>query len=264
MNKKILLGVAGLAQSGKDTVADYLVKNYNFSKVALADPIKRAAMEWWDFSEEALWGVSDLRNEPDTRYPLGYLIGSAVICTEEGLLNNQPGIITCRAADDCWCVKFDFGSSKFVCLESNLKLVTPFLTPRTCLQQIGTEGARTVDPKVWTRLGLKAAKQLLKGSCKYNRVKGNLESEENCDGVAFSDVRFEDEVDEILDAGGFVVRLKRPNTGLTGKAGEHSSEAGQANIPDSKFSAILDNTGTIKDLYIKVEEMIRKQIDETL
>ena len=37
----MLIGVCGKAGSGKDTIADYLVKKYNFKKIALADPIKR-------------------------------------------------------------------------------------------------------------------------------------------------------------------------------------------------------------------------------
>ena len=40
MKKKLVIGMIGKAGSGKDTVGDYLVKNYNFKKIALADPIK--------------------------------------------------------------------------------------------------------------------------------------------------------------------------------------------------------------------------------
>lgn len=37
----MIIGVTGKANSGKDTIADYLVNKYNFKKIALADPIKR-------------------------------------------------------------------------------------------------------------------------------------------------------------------------------------------------------------------------------
>lgn len=37
----MLVGICGKAGSGKDTVGNYLVENYGFKKIALADPIKR-------------------------------------------------------------------------------------------------------------------------------------------------------------------------------------------------------------------------------
>lgn len=36
-----LVGICGKAGSGKDTIGDYLIKKYDFKKIALADPIKR-------------------------------------------------------------------------------------------------------------------------------------------------------------------------------------------------------------------------------
>lgn len=38
-----LIGIAGLAGSGKDTVADYLWERHGFTKIAFADPLRRAA-----------------------------------------------------------------------------------------------------------------------------------------------------------------------------------------------------------------------------
>ena len=37
----MLVGITGKAGSGKDTIADYLIKMYGYKKIALADPIKR-------------------------------------------------------------------------------------------------------------------------------------------------------------------------------------------------------------------------------
>lgn len=36
----VLIGIVGLKRTGKDTMADYLIKNYGYNKVAFADPIK--------------------------------------------------------------------------------------------------------------------------------------------------------------------------------------------------------------------------------
>jgi hypothetical protein len=38
----VIIGISGYAQSGKDTIANYLVKNYGFVKISFADPIREA------------------------------------------------------------------------------------------------------------------------------------------------------------------------------------------------------------------------------
>ena len=46
----IIIGITGLAQSGKDTVADILQSRYGFYKMGMADPIYKIAYEHfnWD------------------------------------------------------------------------------------------------------------------------------------------------------------------------------------------------------------------------
>jgi hypothetical protein len=38
----MIIGLSGYAQTGKDTVAEHIVKNYGFTRVAFADPIREA------------------------------------------------------------------------------------------------------------------------------------------------------------------------------------------------------------------------------
>lgn len=58
----ILIGLSGLARSGKDTVADYLVKRHGFRKFALAEYIKQVA---------ELAGWNGLKDERGRRYLQG-------------------------------------------------------------------------------------------------------------------------------------------------------------------------------------------------
>jgi RNase P/RNase MRP subunit p29 len=82
----MILGVMGQARSGKDVFADFLVKKYGFVRIALADPIKRIAMELYGMTEDQLWG--DSKELPDMRYPIpnkGFLtprVACQVIGTE--------------------------------------------------------------------------------------------------------------------------------------------------------------------------------------
>jgi len=65
----MLIAISGHAGSGKDAMADYLCRQYNFVKVGLADPLKRYCSDAFDFSDQQLYGPSEFRNAPDIRYP---------------------------------------------------------------------------------------------------------------------------------------------------------------------------------------------------
>lgn len=50
----MLIALTGLKRSGKDTVANYLIKNYNFKKFAFSEPIKDICKICFNFTEEQL------------------------------------------------------------------------------------------------------------------------------------------------------------------------------------------------------------------
>ena len=62
----VLIGIMGKKGSGKDTVSDYLVENYQFHKLAFADPIKQVAQIMFDFTEQQLNG--ELKETIDKRW----------------------------------------------------------------------------------------------------------------------------------------------------------------------------------------------------
>lgn len=52
----MIIGISGKKRSGKDTVADYLIKRHEFTRYALADPIKHGSKAMFGFNDEQLWG----------------------------------------------------------------------------------------------------------------------------------------------------------------------------------------------------------------
>jgi len=74
----MIIGISGLTYdkhgqkcsmgAGKDEVARILVENHGFVRVALADVLKRMAMELWNFTPQQMFGASHFRNEVDNRY----------------------------------------------------------------------------------------------------------------------------------------------------------------------------------------------------
>jgi len=51
---KNIIGVCGKGGSGKDTIADYLVKNHNYNRVAAADAMKDDLCRYLDMDRETL------------------------------------------------------------------------------------------------------------------------------------------------------------------------------------------------------------------
>ena len=53
---KVIIGLSGKKRSGKDTVADFLVDQYAFTKMPFAEPIKVSASLIFGFTDEQLYG----------------------------------------------------------------------------------------------------------------------------------------------------------------------------------------------------------------
>jgi dephospho-CoA kinase len=64
----MLVGMVGKAGSGKDTVGDYLIKNYGFNKIALADPIKRLVKDIFVLDDHTVYDRV-AREQPLEKWP---------------------------------------------------------------------------------------------------------------------------------------------------------------------------------------------------
>jgi hypothetical protein len=243
----MIVGICGRSGSGKDTSADFLVKNAGFVKVAFADPLKRICQEVYDFTDDQLWGPSASRNAPDKRYI-------------RRVSTPPPG----------WAETI--GYSKEEAEES----LTEYLTPRLALQLLGTEWARNCYPNTWVDLALRTAQQLLRRSYVYDAKRGlrdvqklTLAEKEELGpmmapgGVVISDIRYKCEFDAVKKAGGFIFKLLR-GEGLKGVAGQHSSEIELQSIPLESFDCIIDNREWSLDkleayLHNLVQNQLRKR-----
>jgi hypothetical protein len=104
-------------------------------------------------------------------------------------------------------------------------------SPRQMLQSLGTEWGRgMVHDEIWIRIAMEHASQhLTVGRC-----------------VVITDVRFDNEAQAVIDAGGEVWRVKRPGwRGLADDAAAHQSEAG---VSDHLIARTIDNSGSLDDL----------------
>jgi hypothetical protein len=253
----MIIGITGLsydsddrrsiAGSGKDTIAEQLVKKHQFVSVALADPMKRFCQEIFDFTDDQLWSVSEKRNEPDKRYkrPLSEW-NEAVV---KGLQVPRELVLTPEMT---------------------------YLTPRYALQRLGTEWARDCYQDVWVNYCLKQCSVLLEeDGWMYRKAEGVVsqwdttsEGEWKRDdapdgrykGVVIPDLRFVNEFKRIKEAGGKVWRVKRRVACVPKELGEgHLSERELLELPDSEFDAIFPNEGSIHHLHLLVDAVMARE-----
>lgn len=113
-----LLGLTGFAQSGKDTVADYLVSDYGFQKVSFAAPLK------------------------DMLRRLNPIVGSQLVWNNHEL---HDGARPIRLED----LYEQFGDHEGVKKSPYGEEV------RDLWQRLGTDCVRAVDDKFWVRAAMK-------------------------------------------------------------------------------------------------------------
>lgn len=63
-----IVGIVASKYSGKDTIADYLIANKEFTKYSFADPIKYGAMAMFGFTKEQMWGTDKDKETIDPRW----------------------------------------------------------------------------------------------------------------------------------------------------------------------------------------------------
>lgn len=252
----MILGLCGLAGAGKDTVADFLVKDHGFVKVAFADPLKRICKEVFDFTDQQLWGPSSERNKSDERYP------RQVSCHWSRTEGSEP--FTCQYCGE--------RTESAVAMMERACPARAFLTPRHALQQLGTEWGRECYPNIWAEYALRVADKLLHKSGILRSVHYHYDQMDGLQstsvplgpkpkGVVIPDVRFQSEVDAIRTAGGFVWKIERPTAGLQGAAAAHVSEQEHLSIPPESFSFLLNNkNGPLPEL----EQLVTAALQGTL
>lgn len=94
----LIIGVSGQARHGKDTISDYLVTNYGFTKLFLAQPIKEVCQTIFSLNEEQLYG--ELKEVVDIRWGISPREILQFVGTE--LFRNRIGDLLPEVGDAIW------------------------------------------------------------------------------------------------------------------------------------------------------------------
>ena len=139
-------------------------------------------------------------------------------------------------------------------------------TPRTILQQLGTEVGRQIHQDVWVNATMVDYYPI---DCS-NNTKCSLagKPEISCNKCPqypnwiITDTRFPNEADAVKSRGGINIRLNRPNPKGIINDFENSDinlHPSETALDNYTFDYVIDNTGTIEDLIIKVKEILIKE-----
>lgn len=107
------------------------------------------------------------------------------------------------------------------------------ITPRLPQQTLGTEWGRRLMSGIWTM-------------ATFNHI-----AKSDHDKWVIPDVRFRNEIQAIQDRGGEVIRLLRGEAQHT-----HQSEQEMAEMANNEFDWVIDNQGTLEELYENVEKFL--------
>jgi hypothetical protein len=176
----MIIGLGFQARSGKDTVADFLVENHGFTKIAFADALKEGAGVIFGLDHDQLYG-------------------------------DKKDVV-----DEFW--------------ED---------TPRNILQKMGTECMRRgYRDDLWIKCVERAI-------TRHEGLKW-----------AISDVRFPNEARAVKEWGGFVVRVDRPEAGLSGDAAKlHASETSM--IDYDGWDHVITNDRGLLELKAEAAAMLK-------
>lgn len=203
MSKYPVVGICGQAGTGKDAVADILVKEFYAEKLAFAAPMKELAVKF--FPHENVYGSSEKRNEQVSVPELNFhtFLQEEVHALVEGSVQ-FGGQFKINPVVQSWCSQIVRHAH-----ENGGKM-----SARHFLQQLGTELGRQLNPNIWVEKGMARAEASLQFIAPF---------------VVITDVRFRNEALAIKKAGG--VLLKIVGTGISTTNDTHASEREQNSIP---------------------------------
>lgn len=216
---RMLIGIAGYAGSGKDTLADMLIqKGLVRDKYSFASPIKECV--------NALFGWDD-------RHAYGEL--------KEVLINKNHNTVEYTRFEDKiflygldrylhpvqWYNLLESEISKYYYTNLFTDNLYPVFSPRIAYQLFGTEVGRAQNSNIWV----------------------DIAPTEN---VVIPDVRFPNEAVWLRDNGGTLIKIVRPAVKPVAK---HESES---YIADMEPDYVMDNTGSLEGLAIQADQLVKR------
>lgn len=225
----VIICMSGKAGSGKDTVADYLVKNHDFKRMAFADPLRDIVQLVFVMDKENVWDRK-LRELPLKDFPNHATNDIVKWYYNEGFIN-FPNI----TKDELSVLKESYNWTGDMI--TSMSRDEMYWSVRKLLQFIGTEMFRNlINRDIW--------------------VKNFISRIEPGTNYVVTDARFINEIECIKKHfGGKIMFIEVKRQGCDGvSVGIKNHESERYSLPSD---VILENNGTIEELYCKVEDFLK-------
>ena len=227
----MIIGLCGAAQSGKNTVADFISESYYTKQIQIAGLLKKYCRDLFGWTLDHTDGA--LKDVPDTRYPLkkGVHVWTGHVPSVNGVM------FTC----DCGA---KVHASEIIPPGECIR----YLTPRMAMQQLGGEFARSTFPSIYAARAVRLAQE----------AHGSRNGDFAYMHAVITDCRFLSDLQAVKDAGGVIINVRRGGSvGLKGDAAAHMSETER--LSDDFLELIdlhIDNDGTRAELQELTHDII--------
>ena len=251
-----MICISGFSGVGKDEFTKRLKEKYGATQTGLVDPAKRHMADLYGFTEEQLFGPSKNRNSGDIRYPkTGLPVGFRLSVD----LPHEPNKWS-ETPVPWWQYDDQVGGLTYV------RQHDPhyWLSPREALQRY-CELMNLMYGDTWVRKGIEIHKLIATGAYGYDRMKGiianPISSTDRSVITVFADFRHHHEFRLARAASDdackpIFIRIKHPT--INTPPFNHRSEMEQTEIPDTEFDFIVENDGTIQELYDKADDVMSR------
>lgn len=213
------IGLAGPAGVGKDTIADYLVETYNYTKFSFSDALYDEVATAFGINKAALYERSTKEKAtPALQY---------WHCADHTFRNLIFHLLVSEG------VAYPMES------EGVAYPMDRWLSPRWVLQRWGTDYRRKEDPEYWTKRADLFVEAYLRNAAEYPEVQRG--------GLVNCSVRFPNEREWVQKHNGEVWHVVREDYAMNMQESQRAyvSELGLSVEPEDK---IIYNNGTIEQL----------------
>ena len=212
----MIIGLSGIARSGKDTFGEMLAKQLGYQTYAYAKPLKHYVNYIFGWDERCSDGVlkeERIYTKGTTRYEVADKLSLFQKYIQRRVDYKVPEL-------DQFIVDFGRVFSPYAMF--NKEITQWCISPRKAYQLFGTEfGRECISESLWTDIAPK-------------------------NNVVITDVRFQNEADSVLKQKGKLIRIERSDQKTISESG-HASESGF----NAELLATVQNDGTLDDLKKK-------------
>jgi hypothetical protein len=225
-----IIAISGFKRSGKDTTAEIMVNDYGFMRVAFADVLKDMVAKEYGIPREHC-DDPKFKEAPIVHLPVtpkddfSRMLCNFMVREFRDLSGNMP----MEAYND--------PSGAFLGVMGR-HAAQLYWTPRALCILKGSSN-RAVTSQFWTEQTI-------------NLINNEIHKAPSLPtGFVISDLRYRSEVEQLRQAFGKDLTTIRINRSIN-----LSSDPSEHDLNDYKFDYVIDNTGTIEDLKLNIQEIL--------